>query len=53
MAIGSVLAAAIFVGSLVLLLPRPHRVPDWAAALGGGLLLVVVGVLPSGDTYRT
>src|SRR5712691_5572266 len=47
--IGSVLAAAIFLGSMVLLLLRPRRVPDWAAALGGGLLLVVVGVLPWGD----
>lgn len=42
------LAAAIFLGSLVLLLVRPRYVADWAAALGGGALLVVVGVLPAG-----
>jgi arsenical pump membrane protein len=47
--ISSVLAAAIFLASMVLLLLRPRRVPDWAAALGGGLLLVLVGVLPLGD----
>jgi arsenical pump membrane protein len=47
--ITSAVAAAIFLGSLVLLLVRPRRVPDWAAALGGGTLLVVVGVLPVGD----
>jgi arsenical pump membrane protein len=47
--ISSILAAAIFLGSLVLLLLRPRGVPDWAAALGGGLLLVLVGVLPLGD----
>ncbi len=45
----SALAVAIFVGRLVMLLLRPRRVPDWAAALGGGVLLVVVGVLPLGD----
>jgi arsenical pump membrane protein len=47
--ISSVLAAAIFVSSLVLLLLRPRRVPDWAAALGGGLLLVLLGALPIDD----
>jgi arsenical pump membrane protein len=47
--ITSAAAAAIFVSSLVLLLVRPRRVPDWAAALGGGTLLVVIGVLPVGD----
>src|SRR5438128_5864567 len=38
---------AIFVGSLApAACPAKTRVPDWAAALGGGVLLVVVGVLP-------
>ena len=39
-------------GSLVLLLVRPRRVPDWATALGGGVLLVLVGVLPVGDALQ-
>jgi len=34
----------VFAGSLALLLVRPRRVPDWAAALGGGLLMILVGV---------
>ena len=34
----------LFAGSLALLLVRPRRVPDWTAALGGGLLMVAVGV---------
>jgi len=50
--IASTLAAAIFVGSLVLLLVRPRRVPDWVAALGGGVLLVVLGVLPMHDAFE-
>ncbi|MBV9325491.1 MAG: arsenic transporter, partial [Chloroflexi bacterium] len=37
-------AGVLFAGSLVVLLVRPRRVPDWAAALGGGLLMVVVGI---------
>ncbi|MDQ6673559.1 MAG: SLC13 family permease [Chloroflexota bacterium] len=49
MPITSAVAAAIFIGTLVLLLVRPRRVPDWSAALGGGALLVVLGVLPVGD----
>jgi arsenical pump membrane protein len=44
--ITSAAGGAIFIGSLVLLLLRPARVPDWAAALGGGVLLVLVGVVP-------
>jgi arsenical pump membrane protein len=47
--ITSAVAAAIFLGSLALLLVRPRGVPDWAAALGGGMLLVLLGVLPVGD----
>jgi arsenical pump membrane protein len=35
----------VFGGTLALLLARPRRVPDWAAALGGGLLMVLLGVL--------
>jgi len=50
--ITSAIGGAIFVGSLALLLVRPRRVPDWAAALGGGVLLVVVGVLPVGDAFQ-
>lgn len=38
-------AAAIFIGSLLLLLIRPRRVPDWAAALAGGLAMVLFGLL--------
>ena len=34
----------LFAGSLALLRARPRRVPDWTAALGGGLLMVAVGV---------
>jgi arsenical pump membrane protein len=49
MPITSALAVGIFVGSLALLLLRHSRVPDWSAALGGGVLMVVVGVLPLGD----
>ena len=49
MPITSALAVGIFVGSLALLLLRHRRVPDWSAALGGGVLMVVVGVLPLGD----
>ena len=45
----SAVAAAIFVASLALLLVRPRRVPDWSAALGGGVLLVALGVLPLRD----
>ena len=37
-------AGVVFAGSLVLLLVRPRYVPDWAAALSGGLLMVAVGV---------
>ena len=33
----------LFAGSLVLLLVRPRQVPDWAAALGGGLLMLAIG----------
>jgi hypothetical protein len=40
---------AILVVSLALLLIRPQYVPEWAAALGGGILLVVVGALPVPD----
>src|SRR5260370_26800631 len=50
--ITSAICGAIFVGSLALLLVRPRRVPDWAAALGGGVLLVVVGVLPVGAAFQ-
>lgn len=49
MPLSSVVGGAIFVASLVLLLVRPTRVPDWSAALGGGLLLVIAGVLPPGE----
>ena len=48
MTLTAALGAAIFLGSLLLLLARP-RVPDWAAALGGGVLLVILGVLPLPD----
>ena len=34
----------LFGGTLALLLVRPRRVPDWAAALGGGLAMILVGV---------
>jgi arsenical pump membrane protein len=37
------LAGVLFVGSLVLLLVRPRWLPDWAAALGGGVLMLAVG----------
>jgi arsenical pump membrane protein len=37
-------AAVLFAASLSVLLVRPWRVPDWAAALGGGLLMVAVGI---------
>ncbi|MBV9170855.1 MAG: arsenic transporter [Chloroflexi bacterium] len=37
-------AGVLFAGSLVVLLVRPRRVPDWAAALGGGLLMVAIGI---------
>jgi arsenical pump membrane protein len=43
---------AIFVASLGLLLLRPRYVPDWAAALGGGLLLVLLGILPLGEAVQ-
>ena len=49
MPITSALAVGIFGGSLALLLLRHRRVPDCSAALGGGVLMVVVGVLPLGD----
>ena len=49
MPISAAVGGLIFIGSLVLLLIRPTRVPDWAAALGGGVMLVIVGVLPLGD----
>ena len=52
MPITSAIGGAIFVGSLVLLLVRPRRVPDWATALSGGVLLVLVGVLPIGDALQ-
>ncbi len=45
----ALLAAALFIGSIGLLLLRPRGVPDWAAALGGGALMVALGVLPVGD----
>jgi len=45
----SAVGGAIFIGSLVLLLARPNRVPDWAPTLGGGLMLVLVGVLPPAE----
>jgi arsenical pump membrane protein len=32
-----------------LLLERPRRVPEWAAALGGGVVLVLVGAVPARD----
>ncbi len=42
-------AAIVFGGTLSLLLARPARVPDWAAALVGALLMLVLGLLsPSG-----
>jgi arsenical pump membrane protein len=47
-----VLATLIFVTSLALLLVRPRRVPDWAAALGGGVLMVGSGLLPVADAGR-
>ena len=37
-------AGVLFAGSLGLLLFRPRRVPDWASALGGGLLMLALGV---------
>jgi hypothetical protein len=37
-----------FVASLALLLVRPRSVSDWPAALGGGVLLVALDVLPVG-----
>lgn len=52
MPIAASIGAAIFVGSLALLLVRPRRVPDWAAALGGGVLLVAIGVLPLADAIH-
>jgi arsenical pump membrane protein len=39
-------AAIVFAGTLLLLLIRPARVPDWAAALAGAALMLVLGVLP-------
>lgn len=39
-------AGLVFASSLALLLVRPRRVPDWSAALGGGVLMVVLGLLP-------
>ena len=42
-------AAGIYAASIALLLTRPRRLPEWPAALGGGLLMVVVGALPPGD----
>lgn len=36
-------AGVVFAGSLGLLLLRPRRVPEWAAALGGALLLLASG----------
>ncbi len=36
-------AGVVFAGSLGLLLMRPRRVPEWAAALGGALLLLAAG----------
>lgn len=39
-------AVAIFAASLVLVLVRPRGLPDWAAALGGGLVMVASGLLP-------
>jgi arsenical pump membrane protein len=45
----SAIAIAILLTSLGLLLARPQRVPEWAAALGGGVLLVAIGVLPARD----
>jgi Na+/H+ antiporter NhaD/arsenite permease-like protein len=50
--ITSAIGGAILVGSLVLLLVRPRRIPDWATAVGGGVLLVLVGVLPVGDALQ-
>ncbi len=49
MSLTATLAATVFAGSLILLLVGPRRVPDWVAALGGGVLLLVLGVLPLGD----
>jgi len=39
-------AVVIFAASLVLLLLRPRGLPDWAAALGGGLVMIASGLLP-------
>jgi arsenical pump membrane protein len=45
-------ALGIFAAAIVLLLARPRRLPDWAAALGGGVLMLVVGLLPLSDALR-
>jgi arsenical pump membrane protein len=51
-AAASLLPAGIFAVSLALMLVRPRRLPDWGAALGGGVAMVAVGVLPLGDAAR-
>jgi arsenical pump membrane protein len=45
-------AGVVFVVSLALLLVRPRRVPDWAAALAGGGLMVLLGLLPPAEALR-
>src|SRR5579859_748 len=45
-------AGAVFAISLVLLLIRPRRVPDWSAALAGGLLMIGTGVLTPQQALR-
>jgi arsenical pump membrane protein len=48
----SLVAGGLFAASLLLLLLKPRRVPDWAAGLGGGLLMVALGLLPPGEAVR-
>jgi arsenical pump membrane protein len=45
----ALMAGGVFVGTLALVIIKPRHVPDWAASLGGGLLMVVLGILPVGD----
>jgi arsenical pump membrane protein len=42
----ALIAGGIFIGALGLILVKPRYVPAWAASLGGGLLMVVVDLLP-------
>ncbi|HEV7664120.1 MAG TPA: SLC13 family permease [Chloroflexota bacterium] len=53
MTFSAVATATIFAISLALLIARPRWAPEWAAALGGGLLVVVIGVLSPADALAT